>query len=145
MSNKKPYTPPQVFRHKPQGEMPGSLGSGSNGTRSEVEGQFGLHVAPDFTTVVDTNRRYVEVSDSFCRLLGYRREDLIGKRYDEISASGTNDIPTVYRLFIKNGYMHGLWMLLHRRGTPILVRYEAWMRPDCRIQSNMEVVRRLIY
>jgi PAS domain S-box-containing protein len=113
--------------------------------QSEVEVQFGLQVAPDYTTVVDTNRRYVEVSDSFCRLVGYRREDLIGKRYDEISASGTNDIPTVFQLFIKNGYMHGLWMLVHRRGTPILVRYEAWVRSDCQIQSNMELVRRLIY
>jgi hypothetical protein len=25
----------------------------------------------------------------------------------------------------KNGYMHGLWMLVHRTGTRILVRYES--------------------
>jgi PAS domain S-box-containing protein len=112
-------------------------------TPSEVGGQF--HVAPEFTTVVDTSRRYVEVSDTFCELVGYRREDLIGKTYDEVSAPSTNDIPTVYRLFIKNGYMHGLWMLVHRRGTPIIVKYESWVRPDCQIQSNMELVRRLIY
>jgi PAS domain S-box-containing protein len=143
MPKKKPYVPPQVSRHKGQDEIPSSSGSGSEGP-GEVEGQFGSHVAPDFTTVVDTERRYIEVSDSFCQLLGYRRDDLIGKTYDEVSAPGTNDIPTVYRLFIKNGYMHGLWMLIHRRGTPILVRYEAWVRPDCQIQSNMELVRRLI-
>ena len=141
MPEKKPYTPPQVSHYISPEETASSAGSG---TRSEAEVQFGLHVAPDFTTLVDADRRYVEVSDSFCRLVGYRREDLIGKRYDEISASGTNDIPTVFRLFIKNGYMHGLWMLIHRRGTPILVRYEAWVRPDCQIQSNMELVRRLL-
>jgi PAS domain S-box-containing protein len=143
MLKKKRYVPPKVVRHNFQGEMPGSSNSGSEG-RCELEGQFGFHVAPDFTTVVDTDRRYLEVSDSFCQLVGYRRDELIGKTYDEISASGTNDIPTVFRLFIRNGYMHGLWMLVHRRGTPILVRYEAWVRPDCQIQSNMELVRRLI-
>jgi PAS domain S-box-containing protein len=104
-----------------------------------------LHVPPDYTAVVDMDRRYIEVSDSFCDLVGYQREELIGKTYDEITAPSTNDIPIVFGLFVKNGYMHGLWMLVHRRGTHILVRYEAWMRPDCQIQSNMELVRRLIF
>jgi ABC-type antimicrobial peptide transport system permease subunit len=38
------------------------------------------------------DRRYVEVSDSFCYLVGYRRGELIGKTYDDISAPSTNDI-----------------------------------------------------
>jgi hypothetical protein len=80
-------------------------------------------VAPDYTTVVDTER-----------------QELIGKTYDELSAAGTNDIPIVFELFAKNGYMHGLWMLVHRTGARILVRYESWVRPDCQIQSNMELV-----
>ena len=102
MPKKKLYAPPKVFRYETLGDMPSSLSSGSEGPRSEVDGQFGFHVAPDFTTVVDTDRRYIEVSDSFCELVGYRREDLMGKTYDEISVSGTNDIPTVFRLFIRN-------------------------------------------
>ena len=144
MPDKKPYSPPRVFHYESQGEIPSSSNGGDEGTLSEVEGQLGFHVAPEFTAVVDTNRRYLDVSDSFCQLVGYRRDELIGKTYDEISASGTNDIPTVFRLFIKNGYMHGLWMLVHRRGNPILVKYEAWLRADSQIQSNMELVRRLI-
>src|SRR5690348_6781264 len=143
MPDKKPYSPPRVFHYESQGEIPSSSNGGDEGTLSEIEGQFSFHVAPEFTAVVDTNRRYLDVSDSFCQLVGYRRDELIGKTYDEISASGTNDIPTVFRLFIKNGYMHGLWMLVHRRGNPILVKYEAWLRPDSQIQSNMELVRRL--
>jgi hypothetical protein len=31
-------------------------------------------------------------------------------------------------------------MLRHRDGTPILVRYEAWVRPDCFIESRMQLV-----
>ncbi len=80
------------------------------------------------------------MSDSFCQLVGYRREELIGKRYDEVTAPGTNDIPTIFRLFVNHGYMHGLWMLMHRNGTRVLVRYEAWVRYDCYIQSKMDLV-----
>jgi hypothetical protein len=36
--------------------------------------------------------------------------------------------------------MHGLWMLVHRTGTRILVRYDAWIRSDSKIESNMELV-----
>jgi PAS domain S-box-containing protein len=97
-------------------------------------------VASDYTTVVNTDRRYVEVSDSFCKLVGYQREELIGMQYDDLTAPHTNDIPTVFHLFIQQGHMHGLWMLVHRTGTRILVRYESWTRPDNLIQSNMELV-----
>jgi PAS domain S-box-containing protein len=141
MAKKKPYAPPKLSRYESQREKPIALtGAAAEGIRSEIERRYGLQVAPDYTTVVDTNRRYIEVSDSFCQLVGYGRQDLIGKTYDELSAPSTNDIPTVFALFVKNGYMHGLWMLVHRTGTRILVRYEAWVRPDCQIQSNMELV-----
>jgi PAS domain S-box-containing protein len=98
-------------------------------------------VAHTYTTLVDNDRKYVWVSDSFCELLGYKSEELIGKRYDEITAPNTTDIPTMYNLFSRLGYMHGLWMLVHRTGYRILIRYEAWLRPDSNIQSNIEVVQ----
>lgn len=100
----------------------------------------GGSVRADYTTVVDGDRRYIEVSDSFCQLVGYSREELIGKRFDDLTAPGTNDIPTVFRLFVSQGYMHGLWMFVSRTGTTILVRYECWVRSDCYIQGNMELV-----
>jgi PAS domain S-box-containing protein len=100
----------------------------------------GGSVRPDYTTVVAGDRRYIEVSDSFCQLVGYRREELIGKRFDDLTAPGTNDIPTVFRLFVSLGYMHGLWMLVDRTGTKLLVRYESWVRRDCYIESKMELV-----
>ena len=109
--------------------------------RDEATGQYGSNIAPVYTTLVDGDRRYIEVSDSFCQLVAYEREELIGKRYDDLTAPGTNDIPTVFRLFVRNGYMHGLWMLRHRKGTPVLVRYESWIRLDCYIESKMELVR----
>jgi PAS domain S-box-containing protein len=144
MAKKKPYVKPTLSRYDSLHELPSKLKSSAEALRNEAEGHYPLQVPPHYTTVVDMDRRYIEVSDSFCHLLGYRREDLIGKTFDEISVPSTNDIPIVFRLFIKNGYMHGLWMFVHRRGNAILVRYEAWVRADCQIQSNMELVRRLI-
>jgi PAS domain S-box-containing protein len=96
-----------------------------------------FQVAADYTTLVNSDGRYVEVSDSFCELVGYSREELIGKRYDALTAPGTIDIPTIFSLFLKEGYMQGLWMLVHRDGHRILVRYESWLRPDSLIQSHM--------
>ena len=43
-------------------------------------------------------RRYVLVSDDFCRLVGYEREELLGKRYDDLTDPETNDLLTVFNL-----------------------------------------------
>jgi PAS domain S-box-containing protein len=101
-----------------------------------------IGIIPDsqYKTVVDLDRKYVDVSDGFCNLVGYKREELIGKRYDDLTASNTNDIPTIFELFTKSGYMHGLWMLVNRHGNSILVRYESWIRSDLRIEGRLETV-----
>jgi PAS domain S-box-containing protein len=94
----------------------------------------------DYIAVIDMERRYVQVSDDFCRLVGYEREVLLGKRYDDLTAPETNDLVTVFNLFCQLEYMHGLWMLVARSGTRILVRYEAWLRSDRLIEGHMQLV-----
>jgi CspA family cold shock protein len=101
----------------------------------------GAHVPPTYTTVVDQDRKFVDVSKSFSELVGYKIEELIGKRYDDLTARNTADIPMTYNLFSRLGYMHGLWMLVHHTGYPILIRYESWLRPDANIQSNIDLVK----
>jgi PAS domain S-box-containing protein len=97
-------------------------------------------VADGYRTVIDMDRRYVYVSDDFCKLVGYTREELIGKRYDDLTAPETNDLRTVFNLFCQLEYMHGLWMLVARGGARILVRYESWLRPDLLIEGHMQLV-----
>lgn len=99
-----------------------------------------IRVEPKYVTVVDIDRRFVQVSDSFCQLVGYSREELIGKRYDDLTAPGNADIGSVYSLFAKTGYMHGLWLFVSREEKRILVRYESWLRPDAKIEGHMELV-----
>jgi CspA family cold shock protein len=103
-----------------------------------------VHVAPTYTTVVDGDRKYVDVSESFCELVGYETKELIGMPYDALTAPNTTDIGTTHDLFSRVGYMHGLWMLVHRTGYRILIRYEAWRRPDTNIRSNIEVVQAML-
>lgn len=142
MESHKAYAPPRFVRHDGESDYPDWTRDVVRSVRQECESSDSAQgvVKPEFTTVVDGDRRYVEVSDSFCQLLGYRREELIGKLYDETSAPNTNDIMMVSRLFARQGYMHGLWMLSSRRDTRILVRYESWIRPDSYIEWRMEIV-----
>jgi PAS domain S-box-containing protein len=115
----------------------------SNRVDSPVSSR-GDHVEPIYTTVIDGDRKYVEVSESFCELVGYKKEDLIGTRYDLLTVPNTTDIPTTHNLLFRLGYLHGLWMLVHRTGYRILIKYEAWLRADANIQSNIEVVQTFV-
>ena len=139
--DKKPYTPPRIISYVPDQVPEWIVECFQNDL--EVSGPSKPRVAPIYTTVVDSDRRYVWVSDNFCELLGYNSDELIGKRYDEVTAPTTSDIPVTARMFKKLGYMHGLWMLIHRTGERILIRYEAWLRADSLIESNIEVVDHL--
>jgi PAS domain S-box-containing protein len=107
---------------------------------SQEISRLDAHVEPTYTVVVNKERKYTDVSDSFCKLLGYAREELIGRRCDDFTAPRTNDISVVMDLFLKSGYMHGIWVFVHRRGTKILVRYEVWLRADGQYQGHMELL-----
>jgi PAS domain S-box-containing protein len=97
-------------------------------------------VEPDYVTVVNAKRKYVEVSPSFCKLLGYREDDLIGRSYDEFTAPKTSNIENILAIFQKVGYMEGIWVLVHRSGTKIFVRYQAFIRQDGLYESHMELI-----
>jgi PAS domain-containing protein len=129
---KKRYTAPRIIEYLPD-EVP-----------KWIKVKFNEDsVAPAYTTLIDGERRYVQVSNAFSELLGYTSEELIGRRFDEITAPKTSDIPTIFGLFKKLGYMQGLWLFAHRTGQRILIRYESWLRPDSLIESNIEVVAHL--
>src|SRR6266404_6139253 len=53
-------------------------------------------------------RQMCRTNDSETIGVGYQREELLGMRYDDLTALNTNNIPTVFRLFAKFGYMHGM-------------------------------------
>jgi PAS domain-containing protein len=99
MAKDTPYIPPHFLRYKSQADCPQRVRDTIKSILQEKESTTARYkVKPEFITVVDSDRKFVEVSESFCRLLEYRREELIGKPYDDVTAPNTNDIPTVFRL-----------------------------------------------
>jgi PAS domain S-box-containing protein len=140
MSYRKPYPAPSVTQHGFGNEYLAWI-TRSLESPTEEQGRFRQRAAEsDYVTVVNHDREFVEVSDNFCQLVGYEREELLGKQYDELTAPNTYDIEKFARLFAKLGYMHGLWLLVSRGGTRILIRYDAWVRPDALIETHMELV-----
>ena len=89
MDTKKVYVPPRLTAYDPK-DVPEWL----NLMRQDL--LKGANVPPTYTTVVDQDRKYVHVSKSFSELVGYTSEELVGTRYDHLTALNTTDIPTTY-------------------------------------------------
>jgi len=94
---------------------------------SEIDGQY--------VVFVDANRRYVEVTDGVCQLLGYSREELLAKTIDEITAPELRaQVPETFRQYINQGALEGRHALLAKDGRRIPIRYESKVYPDgCRV------------
>jgi PAS domain S-box-containing protein len=91
--------------------------------------------------VVGKQNNYVEVSDGFCRLVGYSRVELLQMKLEDLAAPGTADITTSFNPSEATGCAHGLWLLVSREGTRILVRYESRVRSDdLLMQSQLELI-----
>ena len=107
---------------------------------SKISPAHCARVRPDFTAIVNERRRFVEVSTSFCKLLGYSREEMLGKTFDDFTVPGTTHIPIFWQLILNNGYMQGIWVFSHRSGTKLLVRFEAFARKEEIYEAYMELL-----
>jgi len=77
----------------------------------------------------DSSRRYVDCTDEVCELLGYRRMDLMEMRIDDISYRPETVSP-LFEEFRKQGAQKGEYVLRHKLGTPVRIRYHALAFPD---------------
>jgi PAS domain S-box-containing protein len=109
-------------------------------TDSNIDPEHCTRVQPEYVAVFNTKRKFVEVSPSFSKLLGYSQEELIGRRYDEFTARRTNHIAMTWKLLVSSGCQFGIWVLVHRTGTKLFVRYETFERGDGLFQANMELL-----
>jgi PAS domain S-box-containing protein len=93
------------------------------------------------TVVTGKDNRYIEVSDGFCKLVGYSREQLLQMKLEDLAAPGTVDIIATFNPSKTAGRAHGLWLLVTRDGTRVLVRYNSRLRnDDFLIQSQLELI-----
>jgi PAS domain S-box-containing protein len=92
------------------------------------------------TILIGDDNSCVEVSDGFCRLVGYSRVELLRMKLEDLAAPGTADIIVAFNPSKATGCAHGLWLLVSREGTRILVRYESRVRSDLLMQSQLELL-----
>jgi PAS domain S-box-containing protein len=80
---------------------------------------------------VDEQRRYLDVTDGVCELLGYSRSELLSMRIDDVTASvmRSNTSP-LFQQYLADGLQQGEYILLHRNGKEIPIDYIARVFPD---------------
>ena len=93
------------------------------------------------TILIGKDNSYAEVSDGFCKLVGYSREELLRMKLEDLAAPGTAEITTAFNPSKATGCAQGLWLLVSREGTRILVRYESRFRSDdLLMQTQLELI-----
>ena len=92
------------------------------------------HLTPEMTgeyvVFVDAEGKYVEATNDACGLLGYTRAEFIGKRIEEVSAIDPQKVADLFSEFQTAGSLQGEYLLLHRNGSKVKIRYDAKVYPD---------------
>jgi PAS domain S-box-containing protein len=92
-----------------------------------------VELASDGIFVADLEGRYQEVNDAGCRMLGYSREEILGKTImDLILPEDKERLFNHRERFIKGGTDVSEWMLLKKDGTYLPVEVSAKILPDSR-------------
>jgi PAS domain S-box-containing protein len=91
-----------------------------------------------YVVFVDVQGRYAEVSPAICRLLGYKRKELIGKMVDDTfhekpRSGGWDDL---YQQFMRQGFLHGRHVLRHKNGQPVNIQYQAQFLPSGKLMAE---------
>jgi len=80
---------------------------------------------------VDEQRRYLDVTDGVCALLGYTRSELLTMRIDDVTAPVMrSNTAHLFQQYLADGLQHGEYVLLHRNGTEVPIDYIARVFPD---------------
>ena len=107
---------------------------------SRIPSEHCTKVQPDYVAVFNDRRKFVEVSPSFCKLIGYAEDEIIGRPFEEFTVPRTNNIPVLLQMLIKNGYLQGIWVLTHKSGTKLFVRYATVLRTDGLYEASIELI-----
>lgn len=80
---------------------------------------------------VDAERRYVWVTDGVCRLLGCSRQELLGKKIEDVTPPESRpDVDTQFAEYVDKRVHRGEYVLLHKSGRRIPIQYEARIFKD---------------
>lgn len=84
-----------------------------------------------YVAFADAQRRYLDVTDGVCELLGYSRSELLQMRIEEVTAPRMrSDTRPLFERYMEDGLQRGSYILLHRNGKEIPITYIARAFPD---------------
>jgi len=84
-----------------------------------------------YVAFVDQGRRYLDVTDGVCELLGYTRSDLLKMRIDDVAAPAeVENVAPLFQRYVAEKGLDGTFMLRDRNGKTILIRYYSRIFPD---------------
>lgn len=95
---------------------------------------------PQHHLILTARGEFLEMSEEFCALVGYSRDELQGKPIDWLTAPETVHIPRHRAAVFRFGSCRALWMFVHREGRPILVRYEWRLLSGLSIEMTVEAL-----
>jgi PAS domain S-box-containing protein len=87
-----------------------------------------LHDA-EYVVFADSARRYTDASDGACRLVGYSREEFLRLSIEDVSFHD-DEVSRLFSEYLKRGEQQGEYVLRHKSGTPVPIRYRALLFPD---------------
>jgi PAS domain-containing protein len=83
----------------------------------------------EYVVFADASRRYVDCSNGVCHLLDYSHDEMLQRTVDDVSYNG-NETSTLFAQFLKTGHDKGEYVLKRMDGTPVLIRYRAFVFND---------------
>lgn len=106
-------------------------------TRSMARTREVIELAPDAYFLADLDARYTDVNQAACRLLGYDRDELIGKTiFDLIPVEDAARLEMERAdLLVPGRVKTGEWTLRRKDGTSVPVEASANILPDGRWQA----------
>lgn len=88
----------------------------------------------DCVVFLDSSRRFLDCSDSACQLLGYSRAELLDRSIEDIGYKSDEYLKLLEQLR-KNKKLQGDYIVRHKSGRPLMVRYQSWIFDDGCIAS----------
>ena len=104
--------------------------------RAEAQTHALFEQASEGIFIADLEGRYTDTNDAACRMLGYSRNEIIGKTImDLIPPEEAGRLQDDKARMLKGGIEVGEWMLRHKNGIRIPVEVSAKILPDGRWQG----------
>jgi PAS domain-containing protein len=94
----------------------------------------------EFVVFADSSRKYLDCTESVCRLLGYERSEMLALSIENVSFDD-REISKQFAEYLRRGKMDGEYVLRHKEGNPIPIRFRAFVFADGCIAAVWEPIK----